>query len=645
MAISSTYKLPGVYTSEVTGTQLSSTTTGNPVVAFIGPAIGYKTASQRSTLIGTTAVSLSNSGANSSSVTVTDVNNGTTYGANTDYTVTSDASGGTSVARKLTTLATTATTVSAKVFTFYTAQPTFNILTGGTTNIISDGYLIKGTVTCTGYTEGTDYTIDYHTGVFNVTASTKITNGTSLTFSFEWTTAEPIELVGEASYTLSHQYIAKNGLSNANGSYTCTIVSCIYTDAGGVAHAYGDTPGATSGYVEGVDFTIDYTTGEIARTASSRIPTFDDSINDLFYIAFAYDAIQSGEDVLISYHYTDSDYNTATYFDSYNALSKQYGNPWDTSTGGIQSPISMAAYIAAKNGMGGCYGVAVAGTTVNGSSTTYTEAAWADAFEALTLVDGIDIIVPLSGEAAVWQLAKAHITTMASNEDERIAVIGADGSSTVVASSTLISGAEGFDDEDMWMVAPSSFKFSNPITSEVQVVPAYYMAAAVAGYCSTVPQYTPLTRKAISGFYGANEAATKTAKTNECANGLMYVDSVNGAMRVLHGRTTCTDSIVKQEANIVLTKHYIIKTMRDVFANGYVGSIINSTTLLAIKSAAQSELASLVDNHYITSYTGLTVAQNASDLTEADVSFSYVPTYAMNYIDISFTVDATSTVS
>mgnify|MGYP001160154850 FL=1 len=645
MSTSSTYKLPGVYATEVAGPKLSTTNTGNPVVAFVGPAVGYLTASQRIILTGTTGVALSNTGVTSAGITLTGVSSGSSFTEDTDFSVTTNTDGTSSVARKLSSLSTAATTVSSKTFTFYTAQPTFNILSDGT-NPITGGYLIKGTVTCTGFTEDTDYSIDYHTGAFTVTANTTITNATTLTFAFQWTTAEPIELLGEASYTLSHQYISENGMSTSTGTaYTAKIVSCTYKDASGTAHVYGDTPGATDGYVEDVDFTIDYDTGKIARTASSRIPTFDDSLGNLMYIEFAYCAIKSGQTCLATYNYTSSDYNDATYFDSYNSLQTKYGAPWNTSTGVVQSQISMAAYIASKNGMGTCYGVAVKGTSVDGSDTTYTLSSWSDAFDALTLVTGVDVIVPLSGDSAVWALAKSHINTMTENEENRIALIGADGSSTVVDGSTLISYAEGFDDESIWLVAPSSFKFRNPITNSVEVVPAYYAAAAVAGYMTSVAQYTPLTQKSILGFYGANEIATKSTKKNECANGLMYIDEVSSAMKILHGRTTCTDSVVEQEANIVLTKYYIMKSMRDLFSSGYVGSIINDTTILSVKSAAQTFLANLVDNNYITSYTALTVAQSSTDLTELDVSFEYVPTYAMNYIEISLTVDATSTVS
>ena len=642
MAISSEYRLPGVYSQEIEGPRLTTTTGGNATIAFVGPALGYRTASQQIALSGTTEVTLNNTGVIADSYVVKGRSSGTTYTLDKDYTATQDANGNTRIARKLTALSTTKTAVSGHTHVFYTAQPSFTLPTQ-LDGEDADGYVIKGTLTIkngsTAYAEDTDYSVDYHTNTVSAKTGGAFVNGSTLTISYDWTTAEPIELVGEAAYGLRHKYISKDSMSGEDSAYTCKIVSCEYGD-----YKYGDTPGATDGYIEDVDFTIDYTTGRINRTATSRIPTFDEDTGNLFYIEFAYDQIKSGETVVVTYNYVDTTYGTATYYDSYNSLTADLGTPWNSSTGAIQSPIAMAAYIATKNGMGGCYAVPVEGTIFDGSDVTYTTAAWETAIDALTVVSGIDIVVPLTGDQNIWEAVEAHISAMKENEDERIAIVGADGTDGVVSSDQMIAYAEAIASPDIWMVSPSTFKMRNPITSVVEPVAGYYAAAAVAGLNSSLAQYVPLTHKSILGLYSANEYNTKTIKKNQCANGLMYIDENSAGMQILHGRTTSNDSIVDRESNIVLTKYYVIKTMRELFANGYIGSIITSDTLAGIRSAVGSALYQLQNSNFISDYTEVTAAQDSSNPTQVNVAFEYVPVYSMNYIEISFSVDGSTTV-
>lgn len=642
MAISSEYRLPGVYSQETTGPKLSTTTGGNATVAFVGPALGYRTASQQITLNGIDEETLNNTGVIADSYVVRGRSSGTTYTLDEDYTATQDANGNTKIARKLSTLSTSKTAVSGYTHVFYTAQPSF-VLSTQVNGEDAEGYVIKGTLTIksgsTTYTEDTDYSVDYHTNTVAAKTGGSFVNGSTLTITYDWTTAEPIELVGEAAYGLKHKYISKNSMGESGSEYTCKIVSCKYGE-----NDYGDTPGATDGYIEDVDFEIDYTTGRINRTATSRIPTFDEETGNLFYIEFAYDKIKSGELVVVTYNYVDTTYGEAVWYDSYNELIAELGTPWNSSTGKIQSPISVAAYIATRNGMGGCYAVPVEGQVLDGSDVTYTTAAWENAIEALTVVSGIDIIVPLTGDQNIWQVVETHISTMKENEDERIAIVGADGTDGVVSSDQMIVYAESMATPDIWMVSPSTFKMRNPITSVVEPIAGFYAAAAVAGLNSSLRRYVPLTHKTISGLYSANEYNTKNTKKNQCANGLMYIDENSAGMQILHGRTTSNNSITDRESNIVLTKNYVIKMMREMFSNGYIGSIITSDTLANIRSAVGSALYQLENSNYISDYTEVSATQDASNPTQVNVMFEYAPVYSMNYIEISFSIDGSTTI-
>ena len=644
MPISTDYRLPGVYTQEVSGPRLSTSATGGTVVAFVGPGIGYRSASQRVAMTGTDSVALTNVGVDKSSVTITSASGGTTFEQGA-YEVTLGPDNAASVSRKLSQLKggdKADLTDRTKSFTFYTAQPVVDLHDEET----DEWYVVRGSVRATmgeeetALEEGTDFAVDYHTGEFSAMSGGQLANGKTVTVKFCSVAAEPVELVGEVSYTLTHKFIAKDGMSGDSGKYSLKLLK--YTFQEDVAASTATV--SDGNYREDVDFVIDYDSGRIARMAGSSIPSFNDTEapgNDsgtLLYAEFAYCPIQDGQSVVISYHYTGDAYYSATWCDSYNDVRTNYGDPWSATTGEPTSLLSVAAYIATQNGLGGCYCAAVR----ESEGGSYSLNAWADAFDRLTVVQGIDVVVPLSGDQAVWNLAVGHVNNMCEEYDERVCILGADGTDVSVSYDQLISYAEGLSDENAWLVGPGTFKMRNPMTNAIDVVPGYYAAAAVAGYESRVPTYTPLTQKTIMGLYGANELYSRATKRNVCANGVMYVDESGANMRILHGRTTSNASIIERESNIVLTKHHVIKTVRSMFDDGYIGSVINQNTLISIKSGVENSLASMQSQGYMSSYGGITVEQDAANLTQVNVSFEYVPTYSLNYIEISFSIDGTT---
>ena len=128
--------LPGIYTEEVEGPRLNTTVGGNAVVAFVGPAIGFRTATQQITLEGVTAVPLNNAGVIADSYTVTSASSGVQFVNEQDYTVVQGADQKATIARKLLRSTTTKNTVTEKQYTYFSAQPSFSILFDGENNPI-----------------------------------------------------------------------------------------------------------------------------------------------------------------------------------------------------------------------------------------------------------------------------------------------------------------------------------------------------------------------------------------------------------------------------------------------------------------------------------------------------------------------------
>lgn len=667
------YRLPGVYSKEVTGPKLNVTIGGPTTVAFVGPAVGHYSATDIG-MCGKDGMELTNSGVMAGTLSVRNRVLGTMYAEGRDFRLSTAMNGACSVERIIHKCEAKAWQTVAKgcTFTWWAAEPNVDLTRFMSSSNLNgrDGYVVKGTLSLAyadgdkrALVEGESFVVDYHSGILSAKYSetAQIENGRSLTVSFKYTTAEPVELVGEASYQLTHTFPERFGLVeekvDADGAVTTRGVTVRlyvcedYTDVPGTTPYKGKfgtvpQPGAAEGYIDGVDFEVDTVNGRIKRLPGSRVPSFDGTNGAaLMYAEFEYCAIQQGARLSVTYDYTGDGYGDARYYGSYSELIATCGAPWDAD-GNILSPLSVAAYIANQNGMGGCYAVPVVGVTVNGQ-TSYPLTSWQAAFDALTLVEGVDLVVPLSADTAVWSMAKAHMTRMIENQDERCTFLGMDGTDDAsqagpLSVSTMEGLAQTFAANDTLLAAPSTFRFRNPVTSVIEVMPGYYMAAALAGYECSIARYIPLTNKIIGGVYGANERHTKVQKTEMCANGLTYVDEATGAMRVLHGRSTSTDSVIDQEINITLSKYYIIKTMRRAFSNGFIGSVITPSTIATIGATAQNVLTSLQANGYMTSWSGLSVKQDTVNMTQVNVEFQYRPTYSLNYIEIEFAVDSTT---
>ena len=652
MAVSTSYRLPGVYSEETISPSTNVVAGGNAVVALIGKTAGFAIASQNSVMVGTDGVELG-SGVDviPDSVTVKRRAGSREFVNGEDFRVVLDGDDGNDsgyaiVMRKIKKLSLDRNSATVQ-HVFAVAEPAFSVLSQTVSN--AGGYVIAGSLTIlnvdTGsyYTESMengsdagDFSVDYYSGIVIAKDGGELIddNGANLEIKYLWTTAEPIELKGETGAELMHDFISENGL----GDKSCTIVSCIYTDDDG-EHAYGDTPGAPNGYEEGVDFVIDYNNGVIKRSASSRIPSFDGSKRNFMYIEFAYCPIRSGESVVISYHYTGADFYKPRIISSYRDAVYYYGEAWytddegDYKKGAIRSELSLGAYIAFQNGMSYCYAVPV-------DSNAPDAQAWSAAFESITTVEGIDIIVPLTGDSTNLNYGVTHLITMQENQDERCMIVGADGSRSVVGPDGMKEFAAKFGRDDVWVVSPSSFRFRNPVKSVVEPIAGYFMAAAAAGYNSSVPQYMPLTRKVMSGFYSANEFETRLSKEDQCANGLMYVGESNGQLRVLHGHTSSTSSVTNAETNVILTKYFIIKRIRRMFETGYIGNIMSPEVIMGVHAGAQNILINMRENNYLYDFYDLSVEVDRLIPTQLNVSFSYRPTFALNYIYISFSLDS-----
>jgi hypothetical protein len=394
--------------------------------------------------------------------------------------------------------------------------------------------------------------------------------------------------------------------------------------------------GATVTYEEGADhdYVIDYDAGTIVRTATSTIPS--DLIEaSALKVSYSYCAIKSGHHIAFSYQYTPSGYANLYLFTDFEDVARFYGQPL-ASDGSIQSELSLGAYFAFRNGASAIYCVAVSPA---GASIVIGD--WEDAVAKLEAADDIDIIVPVSGDTNVHAVVEAHVDAMVSNNAERRAIVGQDGSVTPVASATLISSASALDNQRVMLVSPSSITYFNPQTNAEVVLGSQYFACALAGVAGAQVPYMPLTMKTVSGFLKMNETRSKSIKNNEARGGLCVFEDVNGSIRIRHGLMTDPTTVYSREWSVVFAKDRMIQSLRLAYED-IIGQPILEDTTFIVKSITVGVLEQLKFSGYINEYSEAKVRQNTDDQTLIEVKFEYKPTYPLNYVYIQFAVDMTS---
>lgn len=635
----SSYELPGVYVNEVEGPSLASGGGGNAVLALVGMAHNSRSASVQSTL----PMTLANNGIEQQSISVTNRVTGMKLVQDVDYELSGpDDNGYMRVKQHEATDSADLTTV--------TINQTDGIVVGTAQLPLDSGYILEGSVTLNAvgdeytelviYEEGMgdgdwDYAVDNGTGeiVWNTVTEDDGTDtvtktrkslipvdtpiGTDQTHGsgYKVTEMQPVVLL------IASPVLLRNGYAVVDPSTEPPIIPELYTTDGSSVTLASAT--------FGTDFDIDDTRNTIVNLGGLSTST-------TYYVRYTHTSVADNAVCMASYNYLPADYYTPTYVTSWREVKEMFGAGWNTD-GSVSSELSRAAYVAFQNGAPGMYLVPVQPT----GGETATALDWADAFERMDAIENVDIIVPVSGDSAVHELANSYINSRLINEMESRIIVGYDGTANIVPSASLIQSAQRFASERVAVVSPSTIVMTNPITSINEVVPGYLLAVAVGAYSSSVPQYTPLTNKLIYGFYDNNETRTKTEQKNEIANGVMYIGT--DQIKIVHGVTTDTSSIIRREYSVSIVKDMLFRRLRNLYGD-VIGQPLTARTTANVQANTLSFLANLLNAGYINDFHSISVLQDTSELTKLNVSFSYLPVFGVNYIEVTFTIDTTTTV-
>jgi hypothetical protein len=358
--------------------------------------------------------------------------------------------------------------------------------------------------------------------------------------------------------------------------------------------------------------------------------------------------------VLVRYNYTDPGYYGLHSFTDYATFVAVYGPALDPVSGAIVSPLTLAAQLAFQNGARVLYAVAV-NTTVGTTTSEQFSAAY-----ALTVPNyDINIMVPLFEDAIDSGSAQAEINALKSflNSAEavgfpRVAIVGvANGSPNQINTADPITLATGVAYRRIVLVWPMQFQMFNPVrtVNGTVNVDGYYAAAAAAGYLANNDPNQGLTQTTIQGFTGpsslaAANASDLTKKNSWSAAGVaVYEMNRLGQLICRHGVTTDPTNVGTKELSIVRCQDALFVGIElSLVEAGLIGTPITSNTPLMVKSLVTGALDAAAANATIANYSAVVVSQQtlpSGDPTVIQVSFNYQPTYPLNYITVTFTLD------
>lgn len=437
---------------------------------------------------------------------------------------------------------------------------------------------------------------------------------------------------------------------------------------------YGTPLGA--GYVVTTDFVAtagegppDGINGTIARVGNGNMP--------------------NGTLVAVTYTYVPSDYwNPIRLFDI-GSVESRFGPSFQTATNpqtgqtyytGIASQLSFAARCAFANGAQSviCQPLFARATPGNPATAQQAPSAgqignsatWADTLYILRAIEDIDVIVPIVGQdgvnvssanmLSIFGTIQSHLAYMDTQEQYIEAIFGEDGTSSQSTFQALLGGgsnsvqahaaqiqsnfANALSNQCV-LINNTVFQMATPggFTNTINVG-GQYAAAAVAGALSARPVASSLTHQPILGFAGITDPRTESDKNNDAGAGLFVIETKSGIVRCRHALTLdIVNGAAKSELSVVRAKFLMIESIRQTLDNQIIGQIIaDGNSPMIVRSAISGVLSLLQQQGAIVGYSAVTASLTSVNPTIIQASFSYRPAFPVDYVQVTFSLDLTT---
>lgn len=487
-----------------------------------------------------------------------------------------------------------------------------------------------------------------------------------------------VTLVGPATgYQVGAEVVTLNAVPTVNGdttTYTATPVVL------GVKGIWLDptSPGAPSGIkavkvtttsgkvlTAGADYTLhetlSITEGAAAKITDLSIGSISQRVVDGVSAAQTAGGLKPGDQVIVTYSYTDANYYTPLLFEDFDRVEAVYGDALlrDStalpSTPQIISPLSFAALLAFANGATRV--ICVATDPGDGNFDQRLVKAYgktAGDYRA-------NLIVPIlatddSGDSGAFNSYAAGLKTYVEdstiNGFQRIGIIGPSVKYGLGNTEALLTLGPSISAKRVIAAFPNRLNFYNSGTGRTIEVDGYYLAVAYAARLAGQPVQVGLTRQQVYGFAGfpasVNKIMTKEFKDRMSASGVAVseIDRQNRLI-VRHGLSTDTRSVITREVSITRARDALFESLQlGLDASGLIGSPIDAETTTRVKGAVQGILETNTASGVIVDYADLKVRQqtlsSGGDPTVIEVKFAYQPAVPLNYILVSFALNLTS---
>jgi hypothetical protein len=355
--------------------------------------------------------------------------------------------------------------------------------------------------------------------------------------------------------------------------------------------------------------------------------------------------------VTVTYRYTDADYHGLHAFDDYDTFTDVYGQALDPSTGDIASPLSLAAQIAMQNGANYLYAIALSGVGTVQQQFQDAYALLAGNYEANVVVPLLNGVITGTAVAGLAQSFKGMIENDAREGILRMGIIGTDKDydPTISEVATL---AASISSSRIVLAWPNRLRGYNGVLNQDVELDGFYLAAAYAGMLAAREPQMPLTKKYPISFSGmpttVAQTLTKSAKNILSAAGTCVTELDRSARLVVrHGLTTnYSGGVIAREISLIRAQDALYNLVQSTLENsGLIGIPIQAETGLRVKSVVSGALEFAQQRGIIVSYDALKVRQQSppsGDPTVIEVKFAYKPSYPLNYILVSFTIDTTT---
>lgn len=350
--------------------------------------------------------------------------------------------------------------------------------------------------------------------------------------------------------------------------------------------------------------------------------------------------------VWVTYSYTTPEYYNPTLMDSLDDIVSKYGAPFASDPSAsvqVTSPITLAAMLAFANGAAQ---VVMAPYDAPTTDATAVRTAIQTVYNRISTTYEDSIIVPVptgmssqsNTQSVVGDLA-GHLNAASAEGYFRVGVVG-----FPVTTPAVLPTNTGITSPRVMVAyaAPEGLQIFNSTTSQPITVGHEYLAAALAGRMAYLPVQKSLTREQMAGFSAiAGKALSSGEKNSYSAGGVTVLETDrNGRLIVRHAVSTDTRSIFSTELSLTRARDTMVSVLQSSLdQSGLIGDPIDENTPVAVKTIAAGALELCKGQDIIVDYSNLQVRQASALPSVIEVRFAYKPSFPLNYITVTFSVD------